>query len=511
MELVFRNDLELHQTQKLTMTPELIQSLNILQLGSAELLEYIYDRMEENPVIDIEEAGMDDRQLVLPTETEPYDTDSDCGEYKTGGDYGEYDSADSGAPFEEYLDSAGGGESWDAGDWYSYSERMGYEDDAYYGRYTYDSEISDRYDYMNQHDMTLEENLKVQLDLCSAPFMVKAVADYIIQTLDDNGYMTNTVSELANELQIDDESVMEGLRLVWTLDPVGVGARSLAECLELQLKSIGRFDDIFGIIVERHLEDIAMNRLSSVAKATGLSVYEVQERADILRSLEPKPGREYAVREETKYIIPDVRVEIEGGKPTAILNKTASPHVVIRNEYRNMLRDADKNSNVALFLSDRFNAAKWLIDTLEHRKNTILMIAQEIVDRQRAFFREGKGALRPLTMKEIAESAGVHESTVSRTVNGKYLQCDQGVFELKYFFSGTGRLASVGGGSESSESLKVLIKKLVKTEDNTMPMSDQSLADAILITGVRISRRTVAKYREELGIPSSSVRKRLVR
>lgn len=500
MELNFRNDLYTELSQKLTLTPEMIQSLNILQYSRGELVDYIYDMMMENPVIELEDPDYIIQQSASESHndasenSETYDYDSDYDSDGVGQELG--DSAD---------------REWNAEDWYNYAENMGYDDDNYYGRNTYDTQDSDRYDYMVADDMTLEENLLNQVEMTGAPYMKRAAAAYIIQTLDDNGYMTCSVNDIADELGISPDEVQEALELVWTFEPAGVGARNLAECLELQLKAIDRYTDQIGEILREHLEDIAMNRLSAVSKAVGISVYKVQDIADLLRSLEPKPGRMFAAPQSTNYIIPDVTVENNNGVLTASINSRSSPKVIIRNEYRKMLHDAEKNSSVAAFLSGRFNTAMWLVRSIEQRNETITKVTQAIADHQNEFFIKGKSAIKPLTMKEIADEVGIHESTVSRAVNGKYMQSPQGVYELRYFFSGTSRFTAANGESASSESIKMMISSMVESEDKTIPLSDRSIAEAIMITGVEISRRTVAKYREELGILSSSMRRRRVK
>ncbi|MCI8284354.1 MAG: RNA polymerase factor sigma-54 [Firmicutes bacterium] len=493
MELFFGHDLNVEQTQKLTLSQEMIQSLNILQFSQGELFDYVYSEMMENPVIDVDEQEVYIQSAASEDSDLRNDGFEDSDFYGDGNDF------------------AGGTEdkSWDVESWADYTSRMNYYDDNYYGRYSYDSYSGDAYEYSAVCDITLEDNLITQMELCDVSYATKAIGMYIIQSLDENGYMTCTTKEIAEELNVSEIRVKEALEVIWTFDPVGVGAMDLCECLELQLKAIDRLTEPMKIIVRNHLEDIATNRLSVIARDVGISIYKVQDCADLLRSLEPKPGRMFAASESTKYIIPDVNVENHNGSFTVMMNKATSPKVIIRNEYRRMLQESDKNSNVAVFLSDRFNTALWLIKSIEQRKETILKVTEAIVNRQQEFFLNGKQGFKPVTMKEIAEEIGIHESTVSRAVNGKYVQSAQGIFELRYFFSGSSRYVGANGEQASSESLKTMISRLVESEDRTMPLSDRSIAEAIMITGVKISRRTVAKYREELGIPSSSVRRRV--
>ncbi len=477
MELDFRNELRTEQKQKLTMTPEMVQSLNILKLSGGELIDYITDAMDENPVLDIETTVKDDCRVV--------------------------EISDAGSTETDYQNIS---DEWDAMDWYEYSERSMFTEDAYYGRYTYDIDLLERYAYEDSNEEeSLAEHLEYQLELCDAPYMIKAVADYIILSLDDNGYLYTPVEEIAEDLNVDIKMVEDARQLVCQFDPAGVGALSLRECLMLQLQAIGRMDEIYDIILMDHMENIAANRLSYIARETGMSLIEIQNRADVIRSLEPKPGRSFCMRQGTRYIIPDVKVKKIQDEYNVFINSVASPKVIIRSEYKEMLKDYPVSSPVADFLSTRFNTAMRLIRALEQRNSTILKVTYEIVKRQRDFFEEGRSGLRPLTMQEVADAISVNESTVSRAVNGKYLLCAQGVYELRYFFAS----AADQAGDATSEYLKQIIINLVDAEDRRMPLSDRSISEAILVMGIQISRRTVAKYREEIGIPSSSVRRRI--
>ncbi len=494
MNLGFRNDLTTEQTQQLAMTPEMIQSLKILKLSGGELLDYIFDAMDENPVLDVVEEDLANRQMVAADDV------------PIGG--------------WEKEDAYPGQEEYDA-----YSEREAYpeadffpeEEDSWYGNYddvnggifvqgglSYDSEMQNRYDYDSMTETSLVEHLSDQLEMVDAPFLVRAVADYIIQILDENGYLIDSVQDIAAELHVEEDTVMEALRMIWTFDPAGVGARDIQECMRIQLQSIGKYDSVYGTIVENHLEDIAAGRYSAIMKSTGLKRNQVQDRADIIRSLEPKPGRKFSSSDSVRYIIPDVKVKKMTGEYKVFINRAASPRVIIRDEYNDLLQDTVNEQDVRDFLSVPVHNAKWLIRAINQRNETLLRVSTEIVRRQESFFEEGRSGLKALTMKEVAQSLDLHESTVSRAVNGKYLICTQGVFELRYFFTGSSKYEDT---DMTAESLKQFIQKLIESEDRTSPMSDRSIAEAILLTGVRISRRTVAKYREEMGVPSSSGRK----
>lgn len=493
MELILGNDLKTEQTQKLVLSTEMIQSLNLLQFTSNELADYIAEKMTDNPLLDFgeEESSVyhmvDADRIMNPSEESPADEYDEYGRelypdfYGTSADwqqYSEYGAGGSGEyifPYQGYGDSAG---------------------------QSYELSVSDEF--------TLEENLLNQVDLSEAPYMVRATAAYIVQTLDENGYLTFSVEEIAQQLNVTEELVEEARHLIWTFDPAGVGAADLQECMKIQLNAIGRLDDRISLIIDRHLPALAKGRYSSVGRAVGMTPRAVSEAAELIRSLEPKPGRSYASSEATRYIVPDIAVEKINGRYSITVNGHTAPRLIIRNDYRTMLRDSEQNPGVADFLSDRLNSAVWLIRSIEQRRNTLYRIAEAVTDFQRDFFEKGRRFLKPVTMKQIAERAGIHESTVSRAVSGKYIQCPQGVYELKYFFSGGSSFSAESGevDSATSEGLKSMIVQLVEAEDRTSPMSDRRIAEAILIKGIVISRRTVAKYREELGIPSSSDRRR---
>lgn len=488
MELFFGHDLNIEQSQKLTLTPEMIQSLNILQYSMNDLIEYVSDAMNENPAIE-----MDNGDIFL----QEYSSDDDFRDDRNSDGVMAYDEVEP--------------DDWDANDWYDFAENMNSYSSDYYNDYSQDfnAPYTDAGEYNVLNDLTLEENLMQQLEVCKAKYMVRAIAAYIIQLMDENGYLTATPEEIRTELNVSEQDVKEALNLIHTFDPVGVGAVDLAECLSLQLEAIGKMNGDIKKILDSHLEDIGMNRIREVARATGIRAEKVQEYADLLRSLDPKPGRMFEPVESTKFIIPDVIVENHDGDISVSINENAVPRISVRREYNQMLRESKKNSTVSTFLNHHVNSAKWLARSIEQRCQTILNVSRLIVEAQKEFFFKGASALKPLTMKEIATRAGVNESTVSRAVNGKYLQSARGVFELKYFFSGAGRFSGANGDSASSEALKTMIKGLVDSENRMTPLSDRSIAEAIMVTGVEISRRTVTKYREELGIPSSTMRRRV--
>ena len=329
---------------------------------------------------------------------------------------------------------------------------------------------------------------------------------YIIETLDENGYLTSTVPEIAEAAGASEGMVRQALKLIQKMDPAGVGAADLRECLLIQLRNIDMLTEPLETMINDHLEDLADNRLSVISKAMGIPVKEVQSLGDVIRTLEPKPGRQFASGDDARYIIPDVIVEKTDDGYQININGRSTPRLKVSPYYRSLLQDADKDEKLSEYLSDRVNSALWLIRSIDQRKQTIYNVAEAIVKFQREFFDRGCKYMKTLTLRDVAEEIGVHESTVSRSINGKYLQCSHGIFELRHFFSAG--VSDGKGEGVSSRSIKEFIKEIVEAEDPKKPCSDQTIVGLLEEKGFNISRRTVAKYRDELGILSSSKRRR---
>lgn len=462
MELGY--DLTIEQSQKLVMTPELIQAIKILQFNIQELDSYVQDQVLTNPVLETEQ------------EDEPKEKDSDN------------DAPD----WQEYLRSSL--ERGDDGEWDRQWREIRDDDEGdYYERYV-------------DNDLTLPEHLLFQFQFAVKDEQQRKIGRYIIESLDENGYMTSSVEEIAEVMQAAPEDVRQALEIIQGLDPAGVGAANLSECLLIQLKNLGLLTKQFREVVTNHLEALAQNRLGAIAKAIGITPEEVQQMGDVIRTLEPKPGRQFATGEETKYIIPDVIVEKTEEGYSVTVNGTSTPHLKVSPYYRNLLHQSGSDDQLSAYLSERVNAAMWLIRSIDQRKQTIRNVAEAIVRHQKEFFDKGSKYLKTLTLRDIAEDVGIHESTVSRSINGKYLQCSHGIFELRHFFS-AGVRDGMGEGV-SSNSIKEFIKEIVESEDPRKPYSDQAMVGMLAEKGFEISRRTVAKYRDELNILSSSKRKR---
>ncbi|MDW7672752.1 MAG: RNA polymerase factor sigma-54 [Bacillota bacterium] len=452
-------NLHLEQSQKLVMTPQLRQAIKILQFTSLELEEYIDQQIEDNPVIEISEEDRAAKE-ELPAENK--------------------------IDWKEYAEDF---------DNYEYCK------DAYH----HNRDRDFNYENIIFRNPTLQEHLIFQYHLTLLDAAYHEICEYIIHSLDDNGYLPVTVEEIARELGEDPLVVENILKIIQTFDPVGVGARDLRECLTIQCRADGITDENVYRIINEYLDDLAENRYPLIAKKLGISSVQVQEICDYLKTLEPKPGRMYA-NNDNRYVVPDVVVRKMGSEYYIIPNDRNSPRLSIRKDYQQMLSSEEQNNDAVRFLNDKLNSAMWLIKSIEQRMQTIYKVVEMIVLKQRCFFEYGKKHLKPMTLKEIADEIGVHESTVSRATNGKYMETPMGTFELKYFFSSG--VSDDNGEGIASESIKDYIQDIIDAENARKPLSDDRIARELACKGINISRRTVAKYREDMRIPASSKRKR---
>ncbi|HOS68696.1 MAG TPA: RNA polymerase factor sigma-54 [Bacillota bacterium] len=463
-------DLLIEQQQKLIMTPELKLALKILQLPAVELEELLQQELENNPVLELVDDSRDEKseaQQKLDKKEKEKEKEKEI-------------------DWKEYFQFQGK----------SYSEEGFDNDEA--------SELS--YENFITYSYTLKDHLISQLRVSQISKKLRDIGEYIIESLDENGYLTITKEDLAAILDAEPEAVEEALSVIQTFEPFGVGASNLKECLLIQLRNKDIKDKKIEAIIMNHLDDIASNRISNISKKLSISIEEAQKYSDIIKSLEPKPGRAFEEGTSTKYVTPDVYIEKVGKEYIVIVNDYYGSKLTINQFYKKMLISEDKSSQASAFISNKLSSAMWLIKSLEHRKNTLYNVVKAILDYQMDFFEKGPMFLKTMTLKKIAEMVNVHESTVSRAINGKYVQTPRGIFEIKYFFKSG--VDNQDGEAISSESIKKKIKGYVCGEDASKPLSDQQIADLLVKEGYMISRRTVAKYRDELGILSSSKRKR---
>ena len=463
--------LTIEQSQKLTMTPELIQAIQILQFSSQDLENFVQDELMQNPVLELNSTEPSAEHEVSKSETL---------------DKKEADEAD--FDLREKVKEA----EYDDISYKQWEHRRTNEEP------TFEQFVS--------KDETLEDSLLLQLTFSKLKGIDMKIGRYLIESIDDNGYLRCDVHEVARVFKTSTEHVYSVLDVIQTFEPSGVGARCLQECLIIQLASRGLLEDSIEYIILHHLNDIAENRLAKVSKEMGLTVQQVQVVADLIRTLEPKPGRQFSSGESVRYVIPDVIVEKIDGEYQVLTNEGTVPHLMVSSYYMSLAKQAKDDTELSKYLGDKYNSALWLMKSIEQRKQTIYSVAMAIVEHQRDFFDRGPKYLKTMTLRDVAQELEIHESTVSRTINGKYMQTPRGVFELKYFFA-SGVTAGDGEGV-SSASIKTIIKEIIDGEDPKKPYSDQDMVEMLGTRGIEISRRTVAKYREGMGILSSSKRRR---
>jgi RNA polymerase sigma-54 factor len=338
------------------------------------------------------------------------------------------------------------------------------------------------------------------------------IAEMVIGNIDEYGYLKATVEELASTTGLPVDQIAAVLKVIHSFDPPGVGARDLRECLMLQLERLGQQDTLEYRIINEFMDALGKRRIPEISRGTGASVDEVQDALERIARLEPRPGRAY-LPDNDQYILPEVFVRKSGDDYVVTTNNEHIPHLRISNTYKDLMAQVGNSAEVRNYIREKIRAGKFLIKSLHQRQQTILNIANEIVHRQREFMGKGVAALKPLTMVQVAEVVGVHETTVSRAVSGKYMQTPQGVFEMKYFFTAGIQTANANGDggmsstSMSNTSVKNIIDEIFKAEDTSKPLSDQEVVRMLKEKGIVIARRTVAKYRTELNILPSNLRK----
>ena len=461
----------LSQTQNLSqqqvLAPQLQQSLQILQAPMLELRALIQQELDGNPTLEMEdsEPKIEDKQR----EAEEFDAEFD-----------RLSKLD-----EEWRDYMAQNAS--------YSRRSAEEDER--RQFFFDSLTEEQ---------TLQQHLVEQLRGSDLSKDDMQLGELIIGNIDETGFMTTTPAEIAKNTGLDAGDLERVLELVQTFHPVGVGARDLRECLLIQLKRIGKEGSIEWKIVSNHLDDLGKKRFPEIARRCSTTVDCVQRAANFIATLDPKPGQIFTP-DPNHYVLPDVMVEKIGERWIISLNGDQIPHLRISNTYKDLMAQQGNKDEVRDYIRDKIRNGKFLIKSIHQRQQTISNIAHEIVKRQQEFLDQGPSGLKPMTMVQIADAVGVHETTVSRAISGKYLSSPHGVFEMKYFF--TPGYQTSGGESMSNTSVKGVIAELVAKEDGKNPLSDKEIVDMLKEKGIPIARRTVAKYRNELNILPSNMRK----
>jgi RNA polymerase sigma-54 factor len=465
--------LQFRLSQHLTLTPQLQQSIRLLQLSTVELNQEIDRLLMENPALEREDAdaGEADAPPRAP-----------AGEAQSG----------------STQENNPASETSSADDW---SGEL-----AANWRGAPEDEESDRDRFSHAGTPTLREHLRAQLSLTNLGGRDRAFVEVLIDALDEDGYMTQPLEEIAAMLPAEAEAEPEDLAIalchLHNLEPAGVGARSPAECLSLQIKNLPD-DPVRGLalqIVEKHLELLASRDYTRLKSATGADEEALRAAQRLIQALNPRPGSAFA-QVEARYVIPDVIVKKVRNVWRASLNPDAMPRLRINRLYAELAASARNG------LSSQLQEARWLIKNVQQRFDTILRVSQAIVDRQRHFLEHGEVAMRPLVLREIASTLSLHESTISRVTTQKFMATPRGTFELKYFFGS--HVATEAGGAASSTAIRALIKQLVAAEDTKAPLSDARISQILGEQGIVVARRTIAKYRESLQIPPVNQRKAL--
>jgi len=510
--------LDVRLRQQLVMTPQLQQAIKILQLSLPELEAVVQSELDSNPMLEpldhsVNEAAAnaaEGEDTTPAADGEPLPPEPEVG--AASETEGEWD-----APTEERPAEMVATEAPDAAvelretgrldnlEWLEYLQNSSHN--------WQDGQASDNDDERRQtlentltRRTSLEDHLMEQLRESNLNETDQRVGATIIYNLDDDGYLGTPLEELATQLETTVEHVSRVLKRVQRFDPPGVAARDLRECLYAQLRNLGMEESLAARIVLNHLDLLEKHRYAEIAKALGVGLDMVGEAAKAISLLEPKPGRDYGGAEPA-YIVPDVFIQKLGEDFVVTLNESAVPRLRLANFYQRVLNDKTASAETKEYLQERLRSARWLVKSIYQRQQTIFKVASSIVKFQRAFFEHGVSHLKPLVLKDVAEDIRMHESTISRATANKYAHTPQGIFELKFFFTSGVKAAS--GEDVSAETVKEKIRVLVAAEQQGDPLSDQAIADILRNGQINIARRTVAKYRQALGILPSSRRKRL--
>ncbi len=498
-----RQSLQLRMGQQLTMTPQLQQAIRLLQLSTLDLQQEIQEALDSNPLLEVEEhdysedtagkneqkADNDDLTLSASADDKPSEYEQDSGEAMTKDTISDDMAMD--VTWDEYMSAAPA----------SSSGPMPEDESIYQGSST----------------ETLHEYLMWQLQLTPFSPTDEAIAIAIVEAVDDSGILTLSCEEILesfnqendgeDEVELDEiEAVLKRIQL---FDPVGIAARSLQECLCIQLNQFDKdtpFLNETKMILTKHIDLLAARDYRTLMKKTKLKEDELKEIMTLIHTLSPKPA-DTIVREESEYVIPDVSVKKVKGRWVVELNPDSMPKIRVNSQYAAMTRTV-KSSGDSQFIRSHLQEAKWFIKSLESRNDTLLKVTNCIVQQQQAFFEHGPEAMKPMVLNDVAEMVEMHESTISRVTTQKYMHTPRGIFELKYFFSS--HVSTENGGECSSTAIRALIKKLIAAENSAKPLSDSKIADILAEQGIKVARRTIAKYRESLAIPPSNQRKSLI-
>lgn len=444
MDMVLSN--QQTQNQQLTLSPKMLQELKVLQMSNLDLVQYIEEVLTDNPLLEMDEPD-EMLDMAIKQSNDKSDEGFDIDESNTTTDFAQYTCMPE----------------------------------------------------------SLRDHLVCQLGELSISNTGRKIALYIIDNIDADGYLRESLPVMAQVLNASKDNVVKALKLIQNMDPDGVGARNLKECLSIQLKKKGMFDQDILIVIKNYLEPLGAHKYKYISKNSGIPKSRINEIHDIIKQLDPKPGNKFSVSEYGEYINPELIVKEINDTYLIMYMEEKVYSLKINESLQKRLASGDAAPDEQRYIKDRLTKALQVINAIEMRKKTILKAADFIVKYQQDFFKKGYSCLKPLTMRTVAEGIDMHESTVSRTVNGKYIQTPRGVFELRFFFSS--KVGEESGNNIAASSAKEAIKKIVSEEDKGKPLSDEQIRKVLEDKGIKVARRTVAKYREELSILPAKMRK----
>jgi len=497
-------------TQSLVLAPQLQQSLALLQAPTLELKALVEQELQQNPVLEETAQELEVPEKETPESDKDADKESDAPEPAETAESGDEESeVESGSDKGEAQ-----GEHEPVDNFEAEFERLVQLDQEWRDHFSQtnlpikaSAEEEEKRQFMFDSlvvGTSLQEMLLTQVRESALPEDQWPIAEMLIGNIDEYGYLKASIEELSGSTGLEGDKILSVLKVIQTFDPAGVGARDLRECLLLQLERSGQKNTLEYRIVDEFMDALGKRRIPEIARGSGQSVDDVQEALERIARLEPRPGRAF-LPDNDQYILPEVFVQKVGDDFSVTTNNEHIPHLRISNTYKDLMSHRENSAEVRNYIREKIRAGKFLIKSLHQRQQTILNIAKEIVRRQREFMEKGVAFLKPLTMVQVAEVVGVHETTVSRAVSGKYMQTPQGLFEMKYFF--TAGIQTSSGDGMSNTSVKDMISDIFKKEDPTKPLSDQEVVKMLQERGIVIARRTVAKYRTELNILPSNLRK----
>jgi RNA polymerase sigma-54 factor len=484
--MALEQKLHLKLSQKLIMTPSLQQAIKLLQLSKLELQEVLNQELLENPLLEetAEEAKQEEAEAEAQETKTQTEEEAKAAEPPKEKEKDSFDEIDYDAYFQDYIE-------------YGYNPRgMGEEHEEFPIENTL------------TRPPNLTDHLTWQLSMSDASPHIKEIGAFIIGNIDEDGYLRATIEEIMAAGHYDREDVEEAVGVIQSLDPIGVGARDLRECLLLQLQFLEIDVPLVEIIVRDHWDEFMQRRFVQLAKTLSVDMKTLEGVVEVIKHLDPKPGRKYS-NERAIYVEPDVYVHKVGDEYVIVLNEDGMPKLRINGSYRAMLNSMDSKSDgeTVNYIKDKIRSAVWLIKSLDQRQRTIYKVAESIVKHQREFLERGIDFLRPLVLRDVADDIQMHESTVSRVVSNKYMHTPRGLFLMKYFFHSG--IDSDTGEDISSLTVKKKIQSYIEAEDPRKPLSDSKIMKILNDEGINIARRTVAKYRDELNIPSSTDRKQI--